>query len=94
VTGVTRGTPAFDAGFDADDEIVAINEVPVPAGEFGKRVAEFRPGDKVVFTISRRDLIRRLDVTLGMAPAQSWTLMIRTRATPDQAAHLKTWLGN
>jgi predicted metalloprotease with PDZ domain len=94
VTSVTRGTPAFDAGFDADDEIVAINEVPVPAGEFGKRVAEFRPGDMVVFTISRRDLIRRLDVTLGMAPAQSWALMITPRATPDQAAHLKAWLGN
>jgi predicted metalloprotease with PDZ domain len=94
VTGVTRGTPAFDAGLDADDEIVAINDAHVPAGELGKRVAQFRPGDKVVFTISRRDLIHRLDVTLGTAPAQSWALMVRPGATPDQAAHLKTWLGN
>ena len=94
VSRVTRGTPAFEAGFDVDDEIVAINDLRVPAGELGARIAQFRPGEKVTVTITRREVTRRLDVTLGTAPTQSWALIARPDATSDQIARLKDWLGN
>ena len=92
VSRVTRGSPAFDAGIDAEDEIVATNDLSLAPGALTARIIEFRPGEKVTFTISRRGLVRRLDVTLGTAPAQSWSLMVRPGATAEQAAHLKAWL--
>jgi predicted metalloprotease with PDZ domain len=92
MTRVVRGTPAFDAGIDVDDEIVAINDVRLPAGQLAARIAQFRPGETATFTISRRDLLRRLDVTFGTAPTQSWSLVVRPNATADQAAHLTAWL--
>ncbi|HEV3216210.1 MAG TPA: PDZ domain-containing protein [Vicinamibacterales bacterium] len=92
VTGVTRGTPAFDAGMEVDDEIIAIDGVRLPAGQFAARIAAFRPAEKITFTISRRNLIRSLDVMVGTAPAQSWSLVVKPDATPGQTAHLKAWL--
>jgi predicted metalloprotease with PDZ domain len=92
VSRVTRGTPAYDAGFDADDEIVAVNDVRVLAGQLAARIAQFKPGDKISVVIARRDLIRRIDVTLGSDPGQSWSLMVRPDANAEQTAHLAAWL--
>jgi predicted metalloprotease with PDZ domain len=92
ITRVTRDTAAFTAGLDVDDEILAINNARLSAGELANRLRQFRPGDKVTITISRRDDIQRLDVTLGTAPAESWTLEVKSNATSEQSRHLQAWL--
>ncbi|OFW06685.1 MAG: hypothetical protein A3H96_25435 [Acidobacteria bacterium RIFCSPLOWO2_02_FULL_67_36] len=74
VTEVRRGTPAYDAGINVDDEVLAINDVRFPADQLDVRLRSYRPGNKVQVLVSRRDRVRSLDVTLGAAPRDSWEL--------------------
>ena len=47
VANVPRGTPAFDAGVNPEDEIVAIDDFRVAADQLDKRLESYKPGDKV-----------------------------------------------
>jgi predicted metalloprotease with PDZ domain len=92
VSQVRRGTPGMDAGFNVDDEILAIGDVRVPAGQLDGRIGQFQPGDRISVLISRRDLTRRLDVTLGVEPAQRWTLELKEDISDAQRTRLGAWL--
>jgi predicted metalloprotease with PDZ domain len=94
VENVPRGTPAFDAGVNPDDEILAIDDFRVaPEKEkLDERLEAFRPGQKVTLVIARREELKRLNVTLGREPPDRWTLTVRPDRTPEQQAHLASWL--
>jgi predicted metalloprotease with PDZ domain len=91
VTEVRRASPAADAGLDINDELVAVNDVEV-ADKLNDRLAAFAPASKVTFTIQRRGMNQRIDVTLGTDPAQMWSLMLKPDATSNETAHVKAWL--
>jgi predicted metalloprotease with PDZ domain len=74
VTQVKRHTPAFAAGLDADDEILAIDDVRVRADGLARRLEQYRPGDRVSLLVARRDRLSRLEVSLGTEPLRSWRL--------------------
>jgi len=93
VANVPRGTPAFDAGVNPEDEIVAIDDFRVAADQLDKRLESYKPGDKVTLLVARREELKRLPVTLGAEPADRWNLVVRPEATPEQRAHLGQWLG-
>jgi predicted metalloprotease with PDZ domain len=94
VENVPRGTPAFDAGVNPDDEILAIDDFRVaPEKEkLDERLEAYKPGQKVILVIARREELKRLNVTLGREPADRWTLTVRPDRTPGQQAHLTSWL--
>jgi predicted metalloprotease with PDZ domain len=95
VDNVPRGTPAFEAGVNPGDEILAIDDFRVaPAEEdLDKRLAAYRPGQKVTLLIARLDELKRLPLTLGLAPPETWTLQLRPDISPEQRARLDAWLG-
>ncbi len=93
VTGVRRGTPAFDGGLNVDDEILAVDEVRVRPDGLAARLDQYRPGDKVQLLVARRDKLTRLDVTLGADPGRPWRLELRPDATEQQKARVLAWLG-
>lgn len=93
VTEVRRGTPAYEAGLNVDDEILAIGEFRVRADQLDGRLEKYRPGDRVSLLVARREQLRRIDLTLGADPGDSWQLEVRPDATPEQRARLHTWLG-
>lgn len=93
VTGVRRGTPAFDAGLNVDDEIVAIDDVRVRPDGLTTRLEQYRPGDQVQLLVARRDKLTRLDATLGTDPGRPWRLELRPDATEEQKARVLAWLG-
>jgi predicted metalloprotease with PDZ domain len=74
VSEVRRGTPAYDAGLNVDDEIVSIDDFRIPADQLDVRLRSYRPGTKVQVLVSRRDQVRRLEVMLGAAPRDAWEL--------------------
>jgi predicted metalloprotease with PDZ domain len=74
VTQVRRQTPAFAAGLDADDEILAIDDVRVRADGLDRRLEQYSPGDRVSLLVARRDRLSRLDLTLGAEPLRTWRL--------------------
>jgi predicted metalloprotease with PDZ domain len=92
VENVPRGTPALDAGVNPGDEILAIDGFRVPADKLDERLQSYRPGQTVTLLVARREELKRLTVTLGLEPANRWTLTVKPNATPAQQAHLAAWL--
>ena len=70
-----------------------IDDFRVLPEDLDARLAAYRPGRRVVLLVSRRDELKRLDVTLGDAPGDKWTLQARPDLTPQQRAHLMGWIG-
>ena len=91
ITQVRRGTPAFDAGLQVGDELVAIDGWRVPAEGPGDLLSALRPGQAVTVTVSRRGALRALPATLGVPPDDTWTLEIDPDAPPEAAARRQRW---
>lgn len=92
VSRVPRGTPAFDAGLNVDDEILAIGDYRVRADQLSARLDNYRPGDRVSILVARREQLMRLDLTFGEEPGK-WQLELKPDATSAQKHHLDDWLG-
>jgi predicted metalloprotease with PDZ domain len=91
VTTVKRGTPAYEAGVNVGDEILAIDDYRVPPDGIEARLKFYRPGEKASLLVARRDRLTRLPVTFGEKPKVR-KLEARPDATEEQKAHLAAWL--
>ncbi|HEY9463240.1 MAG TPA: PDZ domain-containing protein [Vicinamibacterales bacterium] len=74
IAQVKRETPAYTAGLNVDDEIVAIDEVRVRSDRLDERLEQYSPGDRVSVLVARRDRLRSLDLVLGAEPPRTWRL--------------------
>jgi predicted metalloprotease with PDZ domain len=74
ISHVRRHTPAFVAGLNVDDELVAIDDVRVRADRLDERLEQYAPGNRVAVLVARRDRMLSIDVTLAAEPAKSWRL--------------------
>ncbi len=92
VTGVRRETPAFAAGLNVDDEILAAGDRRVTATLWPLLGDYFRAGEQVELLVSRRGRLVKLPVTFGAQPRSSWRLEMDPRATEVQKAALHKWL--
>lgn len=92
VTTVRRGTPAYQAGLNADDEILALNEYRVRPEQLLQRLAAYQPGDRVSLLVARRDHLERVELTLAAPPPGRRQLEAVPQATPAQADALRAWL--
>jgi predicted metalloprotease with PDZ domain len=92
VSRVPRSTPAFEAGLNVDDEILAFGDYRVRADQLAARLDNYRPGDRVTVLVARRDRLIRLDLTFGEEPAK-WQLEVKTDASSAQKHHIEAWLG-
>jgi predicted metalloprotease with PDZ domain len=88
VSQVRRGTPGYDAGFNVDDEIVALGEFRVRADTWAASMDRYQPGQAISVLVARRDQLIRLDATFGREPADTWRLEISPDATAEQRQHL------
>lgn len=93
VSSVRRETPALAAGLNVDDEILAIDDVRVRADGLSARLEQYRPGQRIVLLVARRDRLTRLDVTLGTDPGRPWRLEVDPGATEAQKQRLAAWIG-
>jgi predicted metalloprotease with PDZ domain len=93
VTEVRRGTPAFEAGLNVDDEILAIGDFRVPPAALDERLKHYRPGDALELLVSRRERLTRLKVTAAEKPRQTWKLEVDPEAAPETKARRASWLG-
>lgn len=92
VSEVKRGTPAFDAGVNVDDEIIAIDEFRVAPDALDTRLEQYKSGDKAVLTVARRGLLRTLPVTFTSDPVNPWKLRVVDKPTAQQTEQLRSWL--
>jgi predicted metalloprotease with PDZ domain len=92
VTQIRRGTPAYEAGLNVDDEILAIDDIRVRADQLAARLEQYKPEDTVALLVARREQLRRLDVRIGAEPARAWRLEVDPNATPEQVRNRERWL--
>lgn len=93
ITGVRRGAPAYEAGFNVDDEILAVNGLRVRPEQWPAHLENYKPGTVVEVLVARRDQLMTLKLPLEARVAESWTLEVRPGATAEQKARLAAWLG-
>ncbi len=92
VTQVRRNTPGYEAGFNADDEILATGDFRIRPENWAARMDQYRPNEKVSVLVARRDRLIRLDATFGVEPPNTWVIEPNTAATDQAKATLKSWL--
>lgn len=93
VTSVRRDTPAFAAGVNVDDEILAIDEVRVRPDGLAAHLEQYAAGQRINLLVGRRDRLTRLEVTLGVEPGRPWRLEVDPGASEAQKDRLIAWLG-
>ncbi len=92
VSRVVREGPAFEAGINVDDEVLAIDDFRVRADQLAARLENYKPGDRVTVLVARRDKLTPLNLTFGEEP-KKWQLELRSDASGAQKRHLDDWLG-
>jgi predicted metalloprotease with PDZ domain len=90
VDTVLRGSPAWKAGLNVDDEILAVNGDRV--SDLPRTLKPYREGDTVEILVSRRGRLRTLEVKLS-SRAETGTLAIDKRAKRKAAKTRESWLG-
>ena len=93
VTSVRRETPAYAAGVNVDDEILAIDDVRVRPDGLAARLEQYAPGQRINLLVGRRDRLTRLEVNLGLDPGRPWRLEVDPTASEAQKSRLIAWLG-
>ena len=93
ITRIPRGTPAYTAGLNVEDEIIALGDYRVRTDQLAARLENYRAGHKVSVLVARREKLTRIDVVLGEEPPKAWQLEALPDASPEQKRHLVEWLG-
>jgi predicted metalloprotease with PDZ domain len=91
VREVPRGTPAYEAGLQVEDELLAIDDERLPTS-LDERLARLRAGTEVELLVARRGSIRRIELTLAARPGDAWQLELNPSANAGQRRALDTWL--
>jgi len=85
VERIPRGTPAYEAGLDAGDEIVGFADFRVRATDWDRQLANYRAGDTLPLLLARRGQLVRVTVKLGVEPAGAWALETTATALEHRA---------
>lgn len=90
---VIASSPAYEAGLDVDDELLALNGYKVRTQELAGRLSEFQEGDTVRVTVFREEKLREFVVRLRFNEIQSRKITKSKSPNSLQKAVLKSWLG-
>ena len=94
VRRVFAGSPAYEQGLNAGDQIVAMDNMRVTRDSFNTRLAEKRPGDPVSLTIFRFDDLSTLLIKLGERREGTYRIVPLPNPTPAQTRVYRDWIGH
>jgi predicted metalloprotease with PDZ domain len=92
VRRVYAGSPAYEQGLNAGDQILALNGMRTTKEFFDARMTEKRPGDLISLTIFRFDDLRTLPIKLGRSPQGPYRIVVVDKPTPEQQRVYQSWL--
>jgi predicted metalloprotease with PDZ domain len=92
VRRVYAGSPAYEHGLNAGDQIVAMDNMRATRDFFNARMAEKKPGDVVNLTIFRFDDLSSLLITLSDKREMTYRIMPVTTPTAMQKQIYASWL--
>ena len=91
VSSVKPDSPAYDAGFNTDDEVIAINGFRV-SRSVDSRLSQYEVGDTIDILIARRGKLLTLPVTIAAEVRENWRLNFVKKPDEDQKQQLDLWL--
>jgi predicted metalloprotease with PDZ domain len=93
ITHVRAGTPAYEQGLNANDQIVALDGARVTKETFEARIAEKKPGDTVRVMVFRFDDLRMFEIRLGSHVDAPFRILPIAQASDEQKRIYQAWLG-
>ncbi len=93
VSRVVASSPAYEAGLDIGDEILALNGTRVRAADLNDRLNDFRAGDQISITAFRNDKLRDFTLAIAASPVPNYRISKEQSPTPLQKAIYSGWLG-
>jgi predicted metalloprotease with PDZ domain len=93
VRRVYAGSPAYDQGLNAGDEIVALDNARATRDFFNRRLEEKKPGDLINLTIFRFDELSTLLIKLGGRAEGTYSIKPLPNQTEAQKQVYRAWLG-
>ncbi|HEX8335974.1 MAG TPA: PDZ domain-containing protein, partial [Pyrinomonadaceae bacterium] len=93
VKNVPAGTPAYEQGLSAADQIVAVDGYRATLAFLNDRVADKRPGEQMALTVFRADELRTLNIRLGARAAATYRIVPTPAPTEQQRRNYQAWLG-
>jgi len=92
VRNVPAGTPAYEQGLTAFDQIVAVDGYRATRDFLNARVEEKRPGDTLTLSVFRADELRTLNIKLGGRAAATYRIVPVRSPTERQTRTYQSWL--
>lgn len=93
IRSVPEGTPAYDQGLNAGDQIIAVDGVRASRDFLNARLDEKRTGDEIALTVFRNDDLREFRIKLGARPARGYQIVALEQPGAQQQAVYQSWLG-
>ncbi len=92
VQSIFAGSPAYEAGLNNGDEIVALDGYRVRANQLDARLADYKPGDKIKLTLFRDEQLREFEVTLQASPVPEVSVQLVEQPTDLQKKIYAGWM--
>jgi predicted metalloprotease with PDZ domain len=92
VKEVGRETPAWRAGINVGDELIAVAGART-TGDLAALLKAHKPGEVVEVTLARRGRLRTLQVTLEAKPVPNWAVKVDPLAGTAASLRRERWLG-
>ena len=92
LSNVLTGMPAYEAGVNANDELVALNGRKLDAANVEARLNELHAGQRVALTVFRRERLMTFDVTAALKPFDAYAIAPQRELTAAHKLILKDWL--
>ena len=92
VSSVTPDSPAYEAGIQTDDELIAVNDFRLNGGISG-RLEQFEIGEPLEVLLSRRGELLRIKVTPAAKAEFDWSLKFVEEPNKQQERSQESWLG-
>lgn len=92
ISEVLRDTPAWAAGLNVGDEIIAVDDERITTENLATRLGQLGVGHEGTWLIARRGHLLRVPVTLGAPSDRSWKLEPDPGASPIATRRRGAWL--
>jgi predicted metalloprotease with PDZ domain len=94
ISYVIPNSPAYDAGLDRGDEIIALNGFKVNSSSLDKRIESMIDGEIVKLAIMRNNELKEFNVTIKSTPVYEYKINNNENAGDLQITIYNSWLNS
>jgi predicted metalloprotease with PDZ domain len=93
ISGVLKGTTAYNSGVNVNDELIALNNYRITDDNtWNKLIATQKVGDKDKLLVSRNGYLKEINITWQPTPMPDYSLRKSKNISEEQNVLLKNWL--